>query len=518
MREPYWIDELISTWKSGSSNFLILNGNIADYALSGVLLYDFLKVKLTQAGFGFITEMSVHGGDGQISSVATAVKSLTSNEPHNPNAVLVKNPELLFPNGVEARGIKEEIKDFSRLYDALTSKEFIQSNNVLIFITEAKQTFNQRFLSAQARGTLIDVEFPDESLRYDFILEQLENYPGLLKDLTAKELARATAGLTLMSIEDVMLKGRMCGGLERKLVIERKKELITKEYGDVLEIMDSDGYSFNDFAGQDHLKEYHREVIIEPMLSGDVEIVPKGLLYTGPPGTGKTHFARCLAGEAGMNFVELKPQNLRSKWVGDSEKNFAKALACIKSITPVGVFIDELEQVFSRGTEGESNAVRGNFFSMFLTILSEPKHRGEIVWIGATNYPNKLDEALKRTGRFDKKMPFLPPGMEDRSKVFEIYLNKSRLTCSVPKVDMLNFAKLTDGYTQAEIEGIVVKAVEVAARKKKRFIESSDVEYAIECISKIESDKLQEMINIAIYECNDAEFIPDNYKKKKEPV
>ena len=64
---------------------------------------------------------------------------------------------------------------------------------------------------------------------------------------------------------------------------------------------------------------------------------------------------------------------------------------------------------------------------MFLTILSEPKNRGQIIWIGAANYPNRIDEALKRTGRLDKKMPFLPPNKYDRIKVMKIYLNKSKL-------------------------------------------------------------------------------------------
>lgn len=518
MSKPKWIDTIIDNWKGSVCNFFILNGNVTDYAITDILLYDFLKIELKTAGFSNVIELAFskavsYNSDQREYSITSAAASLMSGSKEHPMAVIVRNPEMMFPNIPDGHANREMVVDFSILYDALISKEFIGSRNILIFVSEAKQTFNQRFLGAQTRGMLLDVDFPNEEVRHEFILDQMDKFPLLNNgEIGSKELARITAGLTLMSIEDVVLKAKMEGKMKREQVIERKTELIRKEYGDVLEIMDSEGYGFGDFAGQDHLKDYHREVVINPMLNGDFEIVPKGLLYTGPPGTGKTHFARCLAGEARMSFVELKPQKLQDMWVGNSEKNFAKALNCIRSITPVGVFIDEIDQVFGRSNGSESNGVKGNFFSMFLTILSEPANRGKIIWIGATNYPNKLDEALKRTGRLDKKMPFLPPEEGDRKKVLEIYLNKSRLGHNISDSELIRIAKRTDGYTQAEIEGIVVKTTEVAARKKRTTITIEDLDYAMECIVKSESDSLEEMTQIAIKECNDWEFLPDKYK------
>ena len=150
---------------------------------------------------------------------------------------------------------------------------------------------------------------------------------------------------------------------------------------------------------------------------------------------------------------------------------------------------------------------------MLLTILSEPANRGKILWIGATNYPNKLDEALKRTGRLDKKMPFLAPEMEDRKRVLNIYLNKSRLINKISADDVAKVAETTIGYTQAELEGIVVKTVELAMRRQGKTLEWMDLEKALFYTKKADNDKIQEMTTLAIDECNDLEFLPEKYRQ-----
>lgn len=521
MMNPTWINELLDSWRGSVANFFILSGNISDYAIPDVLFYDYLKIHLKEAGFSKVVELGFHDKetDGFVEhseSKAAVAKIMTKDNIGRPSAVVVKMPELHFPRMSESHSDSRRLANLSYIYEALTSKEFILSKNILIFITESTAGINERFLGAQTRGKLINIDFPNEDARLDYLREKQSDFPVLENSsLTLREVSRLTAGLTLMSIEDILLKATMDGYISRKEILERKTELIRKEYGDVLEIMDSEGFTFNDYAGQEHLKAYHREVIVDPMQSGDLDYVPKGLLYTGPPGTGKTHFARCLAGEAGINFVELKPQNLQDKWVGASEKKFMKALNCIQSITPVGVFIDELDQVFQRSNGSESNDIRGAFFSMMLTVLSEPQNRGKIIWIGATNYPDRIDEALKRTGRLDKKMPFLPPGTGDRAKVLEIYLNKAKLPHSLKKEEIREVALNTEGYTQAELEGIVVKTVEVAKRRRRKSILQEDLLYAMSCMVRIESENLKIMTDLAIKECNDLEFLPDEYRKTR---
>ena len=517
MRKTVWFQELESKYKSGISNFFIMTGNINDYPVPNYLFKDYLFDMLHDLGMEEVTEFSLTKGfKWENQSMSTnrifyLVDAITSKD--KKRAIVCTHPEFLFPNAPAEQLVRTAAMDFITLYDAVNSKEFIKSDNILIFLTESKHSINNRFFGANTRSHLIEVGFPTESQRLEFA-EYLEktSHSKPKYEISLNEFARLTAGLTLVGMEDIYLQAEALGVLKKEFIMERKKELISKEYGEVIEILDADGFTFDDFAGQEHLKKYHKEVIINPMLKGQTDIVPKGLLYTGPPGTGKTHFARCLSGEAGINFVELKMSKILDKWVGESEKRFEKALTCIKSIAPVGVFIDEIDQAFSRG-ENESNAVSRNLFGMFLSVLSEPKHRGQIIWIGAANYPNRIDEALKRTGRFDKKMPFLPPNKDDRIKVMKIHLNRAKLKNNITEPEFEALAALTDKYTQAELEGIVVKALELAIRKGKNEILFEDMKLATELIVTTQNKNIDEMIQIAINECNDLEFMPKEYKK-----
>lgn len=516
IKEIKWIKELRNKYYSGISNIFVITGNINDYPVPGYLFMDYLFDNLTNMEFDYVYEINLttpppENYNNTIDYVCDFLKKNNSRK-----AFMITFPEFMFPNIPQYSMSTEDSFNYIKLWSTINSREFIQSDNLIIFVTESRYSINPKFLGANTRSSLIEVPFPDENQRFEFLnyLKKTSKI-NIEYEVNLEEFAKLTAGLTLVGIEDIYLQGEAVGKLKRNFVIERKKELIHKEYGEVIEVLDSDGYSFDDFAGQEHLKKYHREVIINPMLTGEIDIVPKGLLYTGPPGTGKTHFARCLSGEAGINFVELKMSKILNKWVGESEKRFDKALTCIKSITPVGVFIDEIDQAFSRD-ENDTNSVGKNLFAMFLTILSDPVNRGKIIWIGACNYPNRIDEALKRTGRFDKKIPFLLPNKKDRIKTMLIYLNKAKYKNSITEKEFEILADKIEGYTQAEIEGIVTKALELVIRGRKKEITFEDLKKATELIVKADNEKIKEMTEIAINECNDLEFMPDEYKKASE--
>lgn len=515
MIETGWFKKLKEKYYSGISNFFIINGNIGDYPIPNFMFKDYLFSQLEKMDFsvfefslikGFASESQKYNAS-RIGILSTKLIDKTEKK-----AIVITYPEFVFSNKpIEQMGI-EDSENFVMLYDTINSKEFIKSDNILIFLTESKYSINEKFLGTSARGFLIEVEYPKENERLEFIkhLKKTSEF-NVKSEINMKEFARLTAGLTLVGIEDIYLQAESLGILKKDFILKRKKELISKEYGEILEVLDSENFNFDDFAGLEHLKKYHKEVIVKPMVEGKTDIIPKGLLYIGPPGTGKTHFARCLSGEAGISFVELKMSKILDKWVGESEKRFDKALTCIKSIAPVGVFIDEFDQAFSRG-ENENNTVNKSLFGMFLSILSEPENRGQIIWIGAANYSDRIDEALKRVGRFDKKIPFLPPNKKDRIKVFKIYLNKSKLTNNIKEIEYEILGDKTNGYTQAEIEGVVIKAVELVVRGNRNMIKYEDLEKAVEYIVTPDNNNIKEMIKLAVEECNDLEFLPEEYK------
>lgn len=520
-KETNWMNLLKEKYFAGISNVFLVTGNIGDYAVPGTMLIDYLMNELqemkVQRVYSYNYSDDIQLKIGKLKEGETAPKGwkgmlqeLVSTQ--EKIAYIVEFPEFLIGkanNGYMDDDTKKRLIDLQQL---MNNRKFITSDNVIIFISQTRSDIHEMFLTATSRLFPIDIEFPSEQERLQMIRYLKETSSKHIRwEVKEEQLAQLTAGLSRLHIEDLYLMSEEQGLLSRELVMRRKEELIRKEYGEVIEIFDTHGYNLDQFAGQEHLKEYHREAVIAPILSGDTDIVPKGLLYAGPPGTGKTYFSTCFAGEAGINFVEFKMSKILDKYVGEAERNLEKAFNCFKSLAPVGVFIDEVDQALSRG-DNDSNSVGRNMFGMFLAFLSNPEHRGKIIWIGATNYPNKLDEALKRAGRFDKKMAFLPPTRDERIEVFRIHLNKLKFETKVQDFDFLG--DHTEGYTQAEIENVVVKALEVAKRQKKTSITDETIQYALDCMIPYQNEGIKNMTKIALDEVNDKEFLPKDYKER----
>lgn len=518
MSNPIWFDKMIDKYKSGVSNYFVITGNTEDLITPTMFLDDFLQDRLLEQGFGirYASPTQSYSQPGErFLDTETELSSISNTIiGHSKNAVILKYADLLLP--VPERNLMTTTSGVVTLYETLKSTSFSHSDNMLIFIADSYDDINKKLTSSATKCTWIEIPYPDEKERLLFIqhLDKTSRSKVMKKEISNDDFAKLTAGLTLTGIEDIYLISESNGVLKKRYVKDRKNELIRSEYGDVIEIFDTDEFDFSMFAGQDHLKNYHREVVVEPMSKGDVDIVPKGLLYTGPPGTGKTHFAKCLSGEAGINFVEFKVSKIMDKWVGSSERNFQRALNCFKSITPVGVFVDEIDQMFSRGDD--NTGVRNAIFGMFLSALSDPSTRGKIIWIAATNYPNNIDEAMKRTGRFDKKMPFLPPELDDRVETFKIHAKRMSDSVRISDSEYRNLGEITEGYTQAEIEGVVVKSIELMKREKVDVLTMDHVNAALRFIVKANNSKISEMIELAIGECNDLEFLPTKYWDKKK--
>ena len=521
MKDTNWFNLVKEKYYQGITNLFILYGNIYDYAIEGVPFVDYLVGKLDSLKIDEIAVYDIEKGLNYYKAAENReskniddwnkmlrdIKSKSINK-----AFIIKYPDFIIPN-IPISNMSEDNKSkIISLHKTINSLEFLDSENIVFIVADSDKDINDRFINSNTRAFPISIGYPNKEERLDMI-----KYLELTSDKTIKweidkhKLSSLTSGLSRMHIEDIYLQAEATGVMSIKDVVNRKNELLIKEYGDVIEILDSEGYSFKDFAGQTQIKNYHEEVIINPMLEGDTSFIPKGVLYSGPPGTGKSHFARCLAGEINATSVILKINKIMDKWVGESEKRLAKLFMGLEALSPVIVFVDEIDQAFGRG-ENEGNSVSKNIFGMFLQFLSEPSHRGKIIWIGATNYPNKMDEALKRTGRFDKKIPFLPPNKNERIEVFKIYLSKTGYPINLTTQNYQELADMTDKYTPAEIEGIIIKTLEIVKRKKLKTIDFGTVKYSIECIITTQNSKIDEMIEIALKECNDREFLPDEYK------
>ena len=164
-----------------------------------------------------------------------------------------------------------------------------------------------------------------------------------------------------------------------------------------------------------------------------------GILLCGPSGTGKTLLVNALAKASGFNCVKIDMSRILGQYVGESEKNFKKCLLGAQSQQPVIVFVDEIDTAFRRGDSGDSGVSR-NIFSEFLQFTGNTNNRGKVIFIAATNRPDLIDPALKRAGRFDKKIPILLPDDNERGEIFRLIIQKYAFD-----PDITDFTSFTGG-------------------------------------------------------------------------
>ncbi len=213
------------------------------------------------------------------------------------------------------------------------------------------------------------------------------------------------------------------------------------------------------------LKEMVEMPLKEPLVFKEVGIsAPKGVLLTGPSGTGKTLLAKAVATECEANFISVKGPELVSKWVGESEKAVREIFKKAKQVAPTVIFFDEFDSIATvRG--GHSNNVNDKIVNQLLTELDGVEELTGVSIIAATNRADLVDDALKRSGRLDSIVEIGLPDENTRFEIFKIHTKNMPLD---KNVDLKKLAKSTDKISGAQIEGICQKAGLSAIRGRKK--------------------------------------------------
>lgn len=289
------------------------------------------------------------------------------------------------------------------------------------------------------------------------------------------ELVVATAGLNLHQLESILLESYHATRGFDLGTIKALKSALVKQSG-VLEVSDPK-YSFADIGGYDAIKDFIRKYIINVLRHAERARrfglpLPKGLLFFGPPGTGKSLFANALATEIRLPFINLVTENIYSKWLGESGQRMKSAIRLAEKMSPAIVFVDEIDRFGRRAAGGGDSAGEETrrVFSQFLEWLGKPDR--EAIIVGTTNVPDHLDEAFLRTGRFDYKIPFLYPGEAARLDVLRVHLglksaSKPRPPLELDEAELLDFLRdevvpATRFFSCAELEELVVRSKRVA--------------------------------------------------------
>jgi SpoVK/Ycf46/Vps4 family AAA+-type ATPase len=209
-------------------------------------------------------------------------------------------------------------------------------------------------------------------------------------------------------------------------------------------------------GGHEPVKRYFRSVMRDGRLT---ERAPSGVLFAGPPGTGKTYLAQAIAAECGMTLVSMGA--IRSKFIGDSERNLSRVLDVVTALAPIVVFVDEIDQALGRRDEGQhlDSGVSGRIFSQIMEFMGDPTRRGQVLWIAATNRADLLDAALLR--RLQRVFPFLLPAAAERESIIRAIAAREPERYAAD-VDWTAVARRTHGASGAALELVLSRAREIA--------------------------------------------------------
>ena len=270
------------------------------------------------------------------------------------------------------------------------------------------------------------------------------------------------------------------------------------------------GKGFEAIAGMKELKAQLQLDVIDALHNPEEYArygvtIPNGMLLYGPPGCGKTFFAKHFAEEVGFNFMLITPSALKSKYVNATQENIAKMFEEAEKNAPTIIFIDEINELLPNRDSDVHEMAK----SATNEILAQMDRTGEkgIFVIGATNYPEMIDPAMLRAGRLDKKFYLPPPDAEARKEIFEMYLKNRPLDFGI---DYEHLSMLTENYVSADIEFLVNEASRLALREKSR-ITLSILENVIKSTKpSISLSELQK------YEKARAKMISENHEQKND--
>ncbi len=299
--------------------------------------------------------------------------------------------------------------------------------------------------------------------------------------LTREEMAsllRHLSGLTLLEAEKVLTKaivedGRLAAD-DIRHVIEAKKAVVERE--GLLEYYPAE-QTLEDVADLARLKAWlgkRRNVVANPVRATEFGLTfPRGVLLLGVPGCGKSLSAKAVAREWGLPLLKFDTSNLYNKYIGESEKNFNRAIRAAERMAPVVLWIDELEKAFAMGGT-EDGGVSQRILGTFLSWMQD--RRGEVFIVATANDIGRLPPEFLRKGRFDEIFFVDLPDAATRKEIFRIHLASRGLDPGTFDLDHL--ARGSEEFSGSEIEEVVVSGL-YTAFAENRTLSTQSLERAM---------------------------------------
>jgi SpoVK/Ycf46/Vps4 family AAA+-type ATPase len=390
---------------------------------------------------------------------------------------------------------------------------FLESDFTLTLLTENLQDLNQQLVQSPHTAEVY-VPIPEEDDRRQYIDWALDEQGDLFRThsgVSPEALAKNSAGLNYTQLRTILadvLENQ--NRLTPETLSDLKKEFIEAEAYGMLEFIETDN-SLDLIAGHTEAKRHLRQAA-HAVQTGQHEVLPMGYLVSGPVGCGKTFLINCFAGEIGIPMVKLK--NFRSQWQGVTEGNLEKILNLLEAMTPVAVMIDEADAALgNRDMQGDSG-VSQRVFSQIVSFMSDPAHRGRVIFFLVTARPDLMPVDLKRQGRAEEHLSlFYPHTREDREELLQVMMDRTGVDLPMDEVP----PELLEGertYSGADMEAILTRAAFRAAG-------SNDSTTTPEILQETVNDfipptyptevELQQLA--AVLECTSRDLLPERFRQ-----
>lgn len=393
---------------------------------------------------------------------------------------------------------------------------FLAGDFTLCLITENLSELNQQLVQSPYTAE-IQIPMPDESARRSFGRWYVNGRETEFKKHSSVQLdaiAANTAGLGYIQLRTILadvLENRT--QLTFEVLSEMKKEFIEAEAYGMLEFVETD-FTLDMVAGHAEAKTHLRQAA-EALKAGRPDVMPMGYLVSGPVGTGKTFMITCFSGEIGIPMVKLK--NFRSQWQGVTEGNLEKILHLLEAMTPVAVMIDEADAALGdRDVEGDSGVSR-RVFGQIASFMSNPRHRGRIIFFLVTARPDLMPVDLKRQGRAEEHIAlFYPNTRSEREELLEVMMKRTDVTMSMEEMPegLLNGSRTFSG---ADMEALFTRAKFRAAAQsangKNGHVTKEILQQVVDdFIPPTYPEEVELQTLAAVLECTSQALLPEQYR------
>eukprot|EP00919_Chromeraceae_sp_WS-2016_P080604 GHVR01190561.1.p1 GENE.GHVR01190561.1~~GHVR01190561.1.p1 ORF type:complete len:798 (+),score=224.09 GHVR01190561.1:94-2487(+) len=407
-------------------------------------------------------------------------------EKNSPAIIFIDEIDSIAPKRDKTNGEVERrvVSQLLTLMDGLKSRGQV----VIIGATNRPNTIDTALRRFGRFDREIDIGVPDDNGRLEILRIHTKNMK-LTQNVQLEEIASSTHGFVGADLAQLCTEAALQCIREKMNLIDFEDETIDAEILDSMAVtqehfnfaggvcnpsslretvVEVPNVKWDDIGGLEDVKRNLQEMILYPIDHPEkfekFGMQPsRGVLFYGPPGCGKTLLAKAVASECSANFVSIKGPELLTMWFGESEANVREIFDKARSAAPCVLFFDELDSIgTARGSSmGDAGGAGDRVMNQLLTEIDGVGVKKNLFFVGATNRPELLDEALLRPGRLDQLIYIPLPDMPSRSSILEATLRKSPVADNVQK----NFiAYKTEGFSGADIAEFCQRAAKAAIR------------------------------------------------------